>query len=108
MQTKTVGKKVSPVVFAVEPYAAVREAGEKGLFQKHWEDLAFDKVIPWDMNHELYGVLEKGNMLHVVTARSAGVIVGYHLATICPHLHYKNAGEMCYEDMYYILPEFRK
>jgi hypothetical protein len=93
--------------FAVEKYKVVWEEGDRGLFQKHWEDLAIDKVIPWDLNHELYTEMESKGMLHVVTARCDGRIVGYHVGILAPHLHYKSAGIMCYEDMYYLLPEFR-
>lgn len=98
---------VSETVFAVEKYRAIWEEGEKGLFNKHWEDLAIDKVIPWDLNHKLYEQMESSGMLHCVTARNNGKIVGYHVGILGPHLHYRTAGMMCYEDMYYLLPEFR-
>lgn len=95
-------------VFAVEKYKVIWEEGERGLFEKHWQDLAVDKVIPWDLNHDMYTHMEEHGMLHVVTARHDDRIVGYHVGIIGPHLHYKSAGNMCYEDMYYLLPEFRK
>ena len=80
---------------------------DKEIFRAHWRDLAIDKVIPWDMNHDVYLQLEAGGLLHVVAARSEGRLVGYHIGILGPHLHYKSAGTMCYEDIYYILPEFR-
>ena len=98
---------ISKTEFAVEKYKVVMEEGERGLFQKHWEDLAIDKVIPWELNHEMYTYMEEKGLLHVVTARNDNRIVGYHVGIIGPHLHYKSAGLMCYEDMYYLLPEFR-
>jgi GNAT superfamily N-acetyltransferase len=95
-------------VFAVEKYRVIWEEGERGLFNQHWKDLAIDKVIPWEMNHEMYTFMEDHGMLHCVTARNNGRIVGYHTATLAPHLHYKSAGIMAYEDLYYLLPEFRR
>ncbi len=95
------------VIFAVESFAAIKEAGECGLGDKHWLALAIDKVIPWELNEEVYEQIEGKGMLHVVTARNEGRIVGYHVGIIGPHLHYKSAGIMCYEDMYFLLPDFR-
>ena len=95
------------IEFAIEPYKVVWDEGEKGVFNLHWQELAIDKVIPWDLNHELYTQMEEKGMLHVATVRDEGRIVGYHVATIAPHLHYKSAGLMAYEDMYFILKEYR-
>ena len=95
------------IEFRVDEYKFVWEALDAGLARKHWEELAVDKVIPLDMNHEVYTEMESKGMLHIVTARNENKIVGYHIGLIAPHLHYKSAGLMCYEDMYYLLPEFR-
>lgn len=98
---------MSCVIFGVESYKAIREAAANGLGDKHWAELAVDKKIPWDLNHELYENMEAKGMLHIVTARMDGQLVGYHVGIVGPHLHYKSAGNMCYEDMYFLLPEFR-
>ncbi|MGA8366852.1 MAG: GNAT family N-acetyltransferase [Candidatus Acidiferrales bacterium] len=93
--------------FAVETFAQWWKDVERKTIQKHWEELALDKVIPWELNLDSYEKLEMAGLLHVVTARVEGRIVGYHIAVLGPHLHYKSAGLMAFEDVYFILPEFR-
>ncbi len=95
------------IEFASESYKVIWEEGEKGVFERHWKELAIDKVIPWGLNHEAYMEMEGKGMLHCATARDDGRIVGYHTAFLAPHLHYRAAGTMAYEDMYYLLPEYR-
>lgn len=46
--------------------------------------------------------------LHIVTARAEGKMVGYHYGMLMHHLHYKDAGLMCYTDVYFLKPEYRR
>ena len=52
--------------------------------------------------------MEKSGILHIVTIRSTGRLVGYYIAFVLPHhVHYSKAGIMAFTDIYYILREFR-
>lgn len=92
----------------VEPWSAMLPEAE-GLFPLHWRELAVrqDK-IKISIDRERYAILEQKNMLHVVTVRVDGRLVGYAVAFVLPHMHYKDAGDMAMTDMYFILPEFRR
>lgn len=76
-------------------------------FHAHWEELALDKVLPYDLNDEVYEKLEDAQSLHITAMREGSQIVGYFFAVLGPHLHYKSAGIMAYTDMYYVLPKYR-
>lgn len=75
---------------------------------KHWREIALghDKV-PLDIARDRYQALCDSGILHVVTARDDGVMIGYHVALITPHLHY-NSTIHGMTDVYFILPEYRK
>lgn len=78
------------------------------LWPLHWEEVAGDKdVIKLDPDFESYAALEKIGTLHVVTARSAGQIIGYHISIVRPHLHYRTSLS-AFTDVYYIHPDHRK
>lgn len=47
-------------------------------------------------------------MMHVVTARDGGKLVGYIICFVMPHFHYKSSGLTALADMYYLLREYRK
>lgn len=97
------------LTFQVEPISAVlRDAKE--LFPRQWQELGLDKdKISGIAPHEQrYLELEKLGILHPVTVRADGRMVGYYIAAICEHLHYQGAGLMAHTDLYYLLPEYRK
>lgn len=77
------------------------------ILVKHWREIALghDKV-PLDIARERYQHLCDVDMLHVVTARKDGALVGYHVAIISGHLHYEGTLHGI-TDVYFILPEFR-
>lgn len=78
------------------------------LFPLHYKELALDQdQIKFGFDAGRYLQFEQEGKLHIVTVRSDGRLVGYFIAVIVPHLHYKDAGLMAQTDMYYLLPEFR-
>lgn len=78
------------------------------LFPLHWRELAVNQhAIKIDLDREKYANLDRQDMVHLVTARSGTCLIGYAIAFIMPHMHYKSAGPMAMTDMYFILPEFR-
>jgi Acetyltransferase (GNAT) family len=79
------------------------------LFSMLWDDVAVDKdKFVAECDQQKYFELEKIGMLHLVTARSEGELVGFFLVFLTPNAHYKNAGLMAFTDMYYLKPEHRK
>ncbi len=96
------------IVFQVENFADfVKDA--KAIFPEHWKELALDQDrIKLSLDLTKYEKAEKDGILHIVTARENGKMVGYYTAGILPHLHYSNAGLMASTDMYFVLPEYRK
>jgi len=84
------------------------------LFPLHWRELAVNQhAVKIDLDREKYANLEKQDMLHVVTVRASfgtnpNKLVGYAIAFLMPHMHYKSSGPMAMTDMYFVLPEFRR
>jgi len=93
--------------FAVERGSEIREEMD-ALTQLHWEEIALDKgrvfLAP---DYARYEDMEAKGILHIITAREAGSLVGYHIALVSPHLHYRN-DLMCFTDIYFIHPDHRK
>jgi hypothetical protein len=91
----------------VEPWSATFAEMEP-LFPLHWQELALHRdKIKISMDEEIYAAAEKLGQIHLVTVRASKRLVGYGIAFVRTHMHYKDAGLMAYTDMYYILPEFR-
>lgn len=96
------------LTFQIEKWADAFAELER-LFPLLWEEVALDKNrLVAKCNEDVYRNMEKLNMLHVVTARDGGKLVGYHVSFITPHPHYLGAGPMAFTDMYFTLPEHRK
>lgn len=54
-----------------------------------------------------YDALAAQGVLQLVTARKAGVLLGYHMSLLVPHLHY--AGVLAAQtDTFYVRPGWRK
>lgn len=78
------------------------------LLPGHWEEIARDRdVIKLAPDWPSYHALEAAGQLHFLVCRVDGKMVGYHLAFVRPHLHYKNSLS-CITDIFYLKPEFRK
>ena len=93
--------------FAVESGRSIRDE-VFSLTQLHWEEIALDKdKITLAPNYERYEELDAMGVLHTITAREAGKLVGYHFSFIQPHLHYRN-DLMCFTDIFFLHPEHRK
>lgn len=78
------------------------------LWDRHWQEVAINRdVIKLNIDYGQYDQLDAAGALHVVAARDAGKIVGYHLSIVRPHLHYADSLS-AFTDVYYVAPEFRK
>ena len=77
------------------------------LLQRHWREVALNHTeVPLDIDQERYAELDEEGSLHIVTARRDGLLIGYHVAIISPHLHYKSTLHGI-TDVYWIAPECR-
>lgn len=93
--------------FAVEKFADVIDE-IKPLLYAHWEEIARHKdLIKFDPDYARYRAMDLMDMLHIVTARSNRVLIGYAVSFITPHLHYKSC-LMSLNDIVYLSPEYRQ
>lgn len=77
--------------------------------RKHHGELALDQdKIELALDLDRYEAMRAAGILHVVTMRDAWQLVGYFVAFLLPHVHYKNAGLMAFTDIYYVMPEYRR
>ncbi len=78
------------------------------IFCRHWEEIALDKTaIKLDPDWERYMAFDASGVLHMLTVREDKKLVGYYLALVMPHLHYKSS-LTAFSDIFYILPEHRR
>lgn len=94
------------VTYTVEKMADILDEF-KVLCVHHWQEIAgYKEQIALDPDWGKYLKMEELGMLAVMTARSSGVLVGYSVFIITPHLHYQQC-LMAMNDLIYILPEHR-
>jgi hypothetical protein len=99
----------------------------KDLVYAHWQELGLDLDLEIAPDFEKMAVLEGMGMFKVVTVREIeecdahegggedmgcvcgerGRLVGYLLAVVNTHLHYRNSPKMLIVDAYYVAPECR-
>lgn len=96
------------VTFQQEKWAdCVHEMRE--IWPEHWAALALNQdQIQLACDEAKYEQGEAMGCLHIITARADGRLVGYYYGMLMHHLHYKDAGLMCYTDVYYLKPAYRK
>lgn len=95
------------ITYSVEKLADMLDE-MKPLFNDHWEEIAlFKDDVKLDPDYDKYLLMEKGGFIHVCTARDDGVLIGYFVSIITPHLHYKQSKTLA-SDIYFIKPDYRK
>jgi hypothetical protein len=100
-------KKPSVITFSIEKWADFSRDADY-IFPLHYEELSLDNgKIPMGIDNAKYQEMESVGRLHVLVARSEGQVVGYYIAIIVNHPHYKDAGLHSTTDMFYLLPEYR-
>lgn len=96
------------MIFQIESWDSFWRDGQE-LFPIHWQELALNKdKISLAIDEPRFRKIYEDGLLLIVGARQEVRLVGYFVAMILPHIHYKDAGNMAFTDMYYIHPEFRK
>lgn len=79
----------------------------KDLVYAHWQELGRDLDLEIAPDFEKMKILESLGMFKVITAREEGQLVGYLLAVVNTHLHYRTSPPMFIVDAYFISPESR-
>ena len=80
----------------------------KGLLDDHWEEVALNKdKIKINPDWDAYYTLQEQGKLKVFTARDEGVLVGYFVVFVSPHIHYKDH-LFAKNDLIYLAPSHRK
>lgn len=98
---------MAKVHYAVEHYReAIRDI--KPLYNEHWSEVALDQdIIKLNPDYKKYRLLADQGLMHCVTAREAGRLIGYYLAFVYPHLHYKDS-ITAFTDIFFMTKERRK
>ena len=61
----------------------------KPLLEKHYKEVhVYRKVVDFNPDYETYLSLDEAGVLHCVTARVDGKLVGYFISTVSASLHY--------------------
>jgi hypothetical protein len=78
----------------------------KGILPEHYDELCVTKDFPLLPDYVAYGKLCVADMLRCIVARADGVLVGYALFIVSPHLHYSTC-KTAFEDIYFLKKEYR-
>lgn len=93
------------IKFAVEQYRdAIEEV--KPYYALHYAELASNKEIDLNPNYDAYNGLADAGLIHLVTARDNGLLVGYHISIVSPHMHYQHS-LTAFTDIYYLDEKYR-
>ena len=80
----------------------------KPLLENHYDEIALDKdVIKLNPDYDMYKKLCNSGAMRIITARDDGKLVGYLIALIKYHLHYKDS-LTAIDDIFYVDKSYRK
>lgn len=95
------------ITFQEESFSRARKDFEP-LLDLHWNEIArHQDEIKLNVNYEGYKALEDAKLLHCVTARDDGKLVGYVISMLSLSLHYKDH-LFAVNDVLFIHPDYRK
>lgn len=81
--------------------------GVEALIEAHWREVAlYQDAIPLEPDWDRYAKADAAGKLVVVTAREAGVLIGYSVFILNEHLHYSSC-LVASNDVIYLRPEKR-
>lgn len=94
------------ITYQEEEYAEVIDE-LKPLLVDHYHEVAmYQDEIELNPNYVEYGALAGLGMLHILTARDEGKVVGYVVSILNHNLHYMDH-LFCVNDVLYVDPEYR-
>lgn len=98
-------QKVPLVTFSLESWEQYyNDEAREGLWAAHYGELA-QPSMPFGPDVPYFRFLDANGMLHLLTARHAGTMIGYCLLAVKRHPHYS---ALCaFEDSYYINKAYR-
>lgn len=97
---------MSDVIYAVEPLAECLEE-MKPILRQHYEEVAMYKdKIELNPDYTKYLAMSDLGILHVVTARLKGELIGYFISVLSPHIHYSDH-TYAVNDILFIKEEYR-
>ena len=79
----------------------------RDLVYAHWQELGLDLDLEIAPDFAKMKTLEDLGMFKVLTVREDSKMVGYLLAIVNEHLHYRTSPKMLIVDAYYVDPECR-
>ena len=95
------------VTYTVERLADAQRELET-LLPLHWREVAkHQDTIKLAPDWPFYYQQEASGKLHLLVVRAAGRMIGYHIAFVSPHPHYRHSLTASV-DIYFVLPEYRK
>lgn len=98
---------MTELIFAVESWAQYWPEA-KPLVELHWQEIALDQEhVPLAVDEAGYVALDGAGILHIVTARDEGRLVGYWLGMVKGHLHYRTTLHAVM-DVVWLHPAYRR
>jgi len=77
------------------------------LFETHWMETELDQeAMPVCVWKEAYEEMWSNGVLHIVSVRVDGSIVGYHVSSVQPHIHHSET-IMGFTLAFYLHPKYR-
>lgn len=77
------------------------------LFEPHWLETELDQEdVPVSVWKEAYEDMWKNGVLHIVSVRAGGKVVGYHVSSVQPHIHHRET-IMGFTLAFYLDPSYR-
>lgn len=76
------------ITYQEERFTDLREEGAH-LFHAHWQEASPDLSVPLNVGWDHYRTMEDCGFMFTMTVRRGGVLVGYVVYIIWPHLHYQ-------------------
>jgi GNAT superfamily N-acetyltransferase len=95
------------VTYHIEPWGTTWQEMSAHWKQHHAEVALDHAAVPLDIDLDFYHQMAAQNILHLVTVRDEGLLVGYHLSFIKPHVRYKSTLH-AFVDVYYLAPAYRR
>lgn len=94
------------IVYSVEKLSECLEE-IKPLLEHHYEEVAMYKdKIKLEPDYDKYLSMADDGLLHVVTARDEGKLIGYFVSFLLPHIHYSST-VYAVNDILFIDKEYR-
>ena len=94
------------IEYAVEKLDTCLEEIEP-LLREHYHEIAWYKdKIPYDPDFERYQTIEDAGILHIVTARDEGKLIGYFVSLISYGMHYMST-KYAVNDVLFLHPDYR-